>query len=121
MTMNDVKRLRNQLKGNTNISSKKLTNLVQQTVINQTQKAIENQTIPGLVTSGANVDERNRIMELTYISSLIAKKLVEKSQNKYHLCFIVNAIVNMLGLKEEDFDEFHRKFSEFQNGESNDE
>lgn len=121
VTIKDVKKLRNRLKKNGNVSQKELNGLVQQAVVNETQRAIENQTIPGLIIKDiVNSDEKKRLMEFTYLASLVAKKLAEKCSDKYYFCYVVNAIVSMLGLKEEDFDEFHKKFSEFQNGEDED-
>jgi hypothetical protein len=32
---------------------------------------------------------------------------------KQQICFIINAIVNLTGLEESDFEEFHRKFSKY--------
>jgi hypothetical protein len=119
VTIKDVKHLRDRLKKE-KISKSDLNSLIRQTVINETQQAIEKQTVPGLIVADmVNSEEKKRLMELTYFASIVAKKLTEKNSNKYHLCYVVNALVNMLGLKEEDFDEFHRKFSEFQSGESN--
>jgi predicted nucleic acid-binding protein len=123
VTIKDIKQLRTRLNKNS-ISQLELNNLVKQTVINETQVAIEKQTVPGLIaaeTMVSNFEEKKRLMELTYFASIVAKKLTEKKSNKYHLCFVVNALVNMLSLREEDFDEFHRKFSEFQEGESDNE
>jgi hypothetical protein len=117
----DVKKLRDKLKS-AKIDADKLQELLKSTVIKETQKAIETQRIPGLIIIGAEEsEEKKRIMELTYFSSVIAKKLSEKKIDKYHSCYIINAIVNMLGLTEEDFDEFHRKFSKFKEGNNGEE
>lgn len=116
VTAKDVKKLRDKLKS-AKIDSDKLQELLRSTVIRETQKAIETQKIPGLIIEGAEEsEEKKRIMELTYFSSVITKKLSEKKIDKYHSCYIINAIVNMLGLTEQDFDEFHRKFSKFKEG-----
>jgi hypothetical protein len=118
VTTKDVKKLRDKLKS-AKIDSGKLQELLRNTVIKETQKAIETQKIPGLIIEGMEEsEEKKRIMELTYFSSVIAKKLSEKKTNKYHSCYIINAIVNMLHLTEEDFDDFHKKFSKFKNGDS---
>jgi hypothetical protein len=116
VTAKDVKKLREKLK-TANLDSDKLKELLRNTVIKETQADIEAHKIPGLIISGFEEnEEKKRIMELTYFASVIAKKLSEKNIGKYHSCYIINAIVNVLGLTEEDFDEFHRKFSKFRDG-----
>ena len=121
VTAKDVKKLRDKLKS-VKIDADKLQELLRNTVIKETQQSIETKKIPGLIIDGAEEsEEKKRIMELTYFASVIAKKLSEKKIDKYHSCYIINAIVNMLGLSEEDFDEFHRKFSKFKEGNNGEE
>ena len=117
VTAKDVKKLRDKMKS-AKIDADKLGELLRLAVVKESQKEIETQKIPGQIVDGmlGNSEEKKRIMELTYFSSVIAKKLAEKKIDKYHSCYIINAIVNMLGLTEEDFDEFHRKFSKFREG-----
>jgi len=117
----DVKKLREKMK-TAKIDAEKLQELLKNTIIKETQSTLNSQKIPGLILDGIeDNEEKKRIMELTYFSSVIAKKLSEKKIDKYHSCYIINAIVNMLGLTEEDFDEFHRKFSKFRDGEDGEE
>lgn len=119
VTVKDVKKLRDGLK-NSKMDAKKLQEALRNAVIKGARESVDAQKIPGLLLDGifAESEEKKRIMELTYFASIIAKKLSEKRVGKYHSCFIINAIVNMLGLTEEDFDEFHRKFSKFREGKS---
>ena len=120
VTAKDVKKLRDKLKSS-KVDAKKLQELLRSAVVRDTKKAIESQKIPGLIVMGAeDSEEKKRIMELTYFASVIAKKLSDKKIDKYHSCYIINAIVNMLGLTEEDFDEFHKKFSRFKEGKDGD-
>ena len=118
VTAKDVKKFREKLKS-AKVDADKLQELLRKSVVKETQSAIETQKIPGLILDGMeDNEEKKRIMELTYFASVIAKKLAEKKVGKYHSCYIINAIVNMLGLTEEDFDEFHKKFSKFRDGTS---
>lgn len=119
VTARDVKKIRDKMK-NAKVDADKLQELLRQAILQETQKSVETQSIPGLIVHVNNSieEEKQRIMELTYFASLIAKKLAEKKVGKYHSCYIINAIVNMLGLTEEDFDEFHRRFARFRNGDS---
>lgn len=121
VTAKDVKKLRDKLKSS-KIDAEKLQELLRSAVVRDTKKAIESQKIPGLIVAGAeDSEEKKRIMELTYFASVIAKKLSDKKIGKYHSCYIINAIVNMLGLTEGDFDDFHKKFSRFKEGKDGDE
>lgn len=87
-------------------------------MLEETKKAFLDHKIPGLIVPGQNIpdEEKRKMMELTYFASVVAKKIGEKKINKFHSCYIINAIVNMLGLTESDFDEFHRKFSKYKDG-----
>ena len=121
VTAKDVKKLREKLK-TAKVDSAKLNELLRKAVVKETQATIETQKIPGLILDGVEEnEEKKKIMELTYFASVIAKKLAEKKVGKYHSCYIINAIINMLGLTEEDFDEFHKKFSKFRDGKTDEE
>jgi len=119
VTVKDIKKLRDKLK-NSKMDANKFQESLRKAIINGARESMDPQKIPGLLLDGifAENEEKKRIMELTYFASIIAKKLSEKKVGKYHSCFIINAIVNMLGLTEEDFDEFHKKFSRFREGKS---
>lgn len=119
VTVKDIKKLRDKLK-NSKMDAKKFQESLRKAVINGAKESMDPHKIPGLLLDGifAENEEKRKIMELTYFSSIIAKKLSEKKVDKYHSCYIINAIVNMLGLTEEDFDEFHKKFSRFREGKS---
>lgn len=117
----DVKGLKEKFKG-TKIKSDKFQELLTKKILKETQDAFENNKIPGLMTKEVitEQEEKKRIMELTYFASIMTKKLVDNNISKYHSCYVINAMVNMLGLTEEDFNEFHRKFSEFRDGKPKD-
>lgn len=118
VTADDVKKLRQKMK-KPDMAVSEIQKLVRDKVVRDTQKALSKNKIPGLVVKGDGLDkERRRIMELTYFASLISKKIVDKKIDKYHSCYIVNAIINILGLNDEDFEDFHKKFGEFRQSES---
>jgi len=102
-------------------SGKLTTDQVHDYLIKETKKVIELKKIPGLTDTEKMVDsssERKRITELTYFASLIAKKINEKNIDKYHMCYTMNTLVNLLGLTEDDFEEFYNKFSNYDDDES---
>ena len=114
ISIKDVQSLRKKIKGN-RATEEKFKKLLKDRVIEETNKALVEQKIPGVTISGQSIpeDEKKKMMELTYFASIIAKKISEKKIDKFHSCYIINAIVNMLGLTESDFDDFHRKFSKY--------
>ncbi len=118
ITAKDIRKISQKLKrSKSHANSEELQDLLKEKIIKDTQKNLDINKIPGLIIQGADdEEEKKRIMELTYFASMIAKKLSEKNIDKYYSCYIINAIVNMLGLTEENFNEFHKKFSKFKNG-----
>lgn len=113
-----VKKIKDKAKkdGSSDAEIKKKINDV---IMFQTKKAVEQNEIPGLVWSVddskpekvENTSEDKRMIELTYLASLLSKKIVEKNLNKYDSCYLINAMINLLGLSEEDFEVFYEKFS----------
>src|SRR4051812_22564839 len=86
ITARDVKKLREKIK-TAKLDADKINELLKMSIIKDTQKDIETKKIPGLVLEGIeDVEEKKRIMELTYFASMIAKKLSEKNIDKYHSC-----------------------------------
>jgi hypothetical protein len=113
----DILRLQDKLKSD-KTSDQKLRKLLAKKMAEETKTAFVNQTIPGLIVPGQNIpdEEKRKMMELTYFASVVAKKIGEKQLSKFHACYVINAMVNILGLTESDFDEFHRKFSKYKDG-----
>jgi hypothetical protein len=86
----------------------------------EAKKSIEVETVPGIITdksSEVKKETESKLIELTYLCSVIAKKIHEKELPVFYRCYIINVLVNMLGLDEGDFDTFHETFERFKNGE----
>lgn len=117
ISLKDVQILQKKTKGNKSSKSneEKFKKLLKDRVMEETRRALIEQKIPGVIVPGHLIpdNEKKRMMELTYFASIIAKKIAEKKIDKFHSCYIINAIVNMLGLSENDFDDFHKKFSKY--------
>jgi len=113
ISVNDIKYINDKIK-TLKKNPKEIQELLKDVIIEETRKDIENQKIPGLIiTEIKNSAEKKRMMELSYFSNMISQKLIEKKIDKYNLCYIINAMINILGLTEEDFDNFKKKFSQF--------
>jgi hypothetical protein len=119
ITALDIKKLKNSIKGK-HPKPSNLQELLSRKIVEETQAAFETQKIPGLMIKEVvdEQEEKKRIMELTYFASIMAKKLTDNNVDKYYACYTINALVNMLMLTEEDFNNFHKKFSKYRNGES---
>jgi hypothetical protein len=117
ISVKDMQKLRQKIKSN-KFDAIKFQNFIKKSIMEDTKQAILSKKIPGLIIPERNVSNKEKeiIMELTYFASIISKKINEKNIDKYYSCYIINAIVNMLGLTEGDFDEFHRKFSKYREG-----
>ena len=100
-----------------------LTDFMKRAIAKSMQDAFENQTVPGLIFADfvPTQEDHEKMIALTQFASLVSKKLVEKKLGKFYHCFVVNSIVNMLGLSDKDFDEFHRQFSKFEDEDGEDE
>jgi len=101
-----------------------LTDYLGMTVASQMQEAFLNRTVPGLIfdddVSEASPEDHQKMMQLAQFASLVAKKLAEKKLSKFFYCFTVHALVNMLGLSDRDFANFHRQFSELDDDDDED-
>jgi hypothetical protein len=101
-------------------SKEEAKNLLNQVIIKDAQKSIDTSAVPGLViekpSEKRQVTEK-KLVDLTYFASVISKKVTEKKMGKFDRCYLINVLVNMLGLSEEDFDRFHQTFNKFKSGE----
>jgi hypothetical protein len=94
--------------------------LLKQVIQKDAQKMAESDVVPGIVvdkTSDKRLEAEKKLVELTYFASIINKKVSEKKMEKFDKCYLINVLVNMLGLSEEDFDNFHQIFNKFKSGE----
>ena len=114
LSHNDVKNLKEKIK-NKNLSTEQ----IHSHLIEETKKIVNSKKIPGLTEKESVIelnDEKKRIRELTYFSSLISKKIIEKNLNKYYMCYVINTLINLLKLNDEDFEDFYDKFSDEDDG-----
>ncbi len=102
----------------------KFKKLLMDSLIEKTKKSVEIETPPGLIfpKKHPKKEELDKFyLELSAISQALSNQFVEKKLTKHQLCFILNALINMLGLTEEDFLNFHRRFQKYKDDEFDDE
>ena len=97
-------------------SESQIGNLLQEKILSEIQDAIQNNKIPGLITPrelakslGINKNIIETIPDLNRIVMVLVHRLSEKKYDKMSLCYLINSLVNMLGLTEEDFIKFHNQ------------
>lgn len=102
----------------------KLKQLITDALIESTRKHLSSTMPPGLILPKKNLKKEaldNYYMELSAVSQSFANKLVKQKMTKLDVCFIVNAIVNILGIGEDDFAEFHKRFQKYKDNNFDDE
>lgn len=86
-------------------------------VFGDIEKAVINNQIPGvisplgIVNSNSNTSGK-KFSDLNKYIMIIVEKLILKKYDKFSLCYIINTLVNLLGLTEKDFEQFHKKISQ---------
>lgn len=108
-------------------TEREIENLLKERIVKEIHDAIMTQKIPGLLTAqdlakeiGLSKSVVDNMPELNRLIMVIAHKLSEKKYDKMSLCYLVNSIVNLLGLTEQDFEKFHRHNSKDSETESDD-
>ncbi len=122
ITSEDFARVKKKLK-NKNLSSEDFQQMLKQKIVDDLNQNIKKCSIPGLNLQHVldEESEKKKMMELTYIATVLGKNIQEKTTDSFYKCFLINAIINVLGLTEEDFNEFHKRFSKYNDGEDSDE
>jgi hypothetical protein len=94
---------------------KEIGKILQEKIVKDIHDAIMKNKIPGLLqpqelAKEAGVDQKviDKMPELDNLSGMISHKISEKKYDKMSLCYLVNSLVNLLGLTEEDFEKFHQ-------------
>ena len=106
-------------------SESEIVSMMGETIINEIVSAVQKRKIPGILIEEKkgrkppipikNIEDLNRLV------LILGTKLPRKKYDKISLCYFINYLVGALGLKEEDFEEFHRKIRESQDEDEDDE
>lgn len=93
--------------------------LLEKIIAKDIKKNFNISDIPGIIRDEISLERQiseKKLIDLTYFASIISKKAIDKKLNKFELCYLINTMVNMMSLSEEDFNEFHKKFRDFESG-----
>ena len=94
--------------------------LLRQIIVKDAQKYFNSVSVPGIISnkvSEKKLKAEKKLIDLTYFASIVSKKMIEKNMSKFEKCYLINILVNMLNLGEDDFDNFHKIFLKFKEGE----
>jgi hypothetical protein len=98
---------------------KKFQKLLMDALVEKTRMSLENETPPGLIFPKKHpkkVQLDKFYMELSAISQALSNKFVEEKFSKHQICFILNAVINILEITEEDFVKFYERFQKYKDG-----
>jgi hypothetical protein len=84
-----------------------------------TNEEIKKGLVPGLIMSEVETPPMSihdkisdkKMIELNVLSGVFANQLVSKKLDKDEVCYTVLNLLTLLGLIDEDFKEFHRKYN----------
>ena len=97
-------------------STSELNKILRERVLGEIEEAVTRRKIPGLLSPEELAKEMgvqqhiiNNMPEMNRLIMIVGHKLAEKKYDKMSLCYFINSLVNLLGLTENDFEEFHRQ------------
>jgi hypothetical protein len=103
-------------------NEEEILNLVKTKIMREIIDATMKGTLPGIIVENA----KNQLLPVKSLESLnrmvevLSAKMKQKKFDKLSLCYFINYLVGSLGLKEEDFDEFHRRIREVRGDDDDD-
>lgn len=103
-------------------SPEKIQELLKNIFLTKTKNCVATEMPPGFIFPKKNPNKEmldKYYMELSIIAQTLSSKFVEQKLTKIQVCFIINAIVNLLGLGESDFEEFQKKFQKYKDNDYN--
>lgn len=115
LTEKEFAKLTKQFYSHANTEQEVLT-AIKNKIMKEIIDATRNGSLPGILMEEniTSVVPAHLITPLNNMVLLLSKKLKSKKINKLSLCYFISALVNNLGLVEEDFEEFYRRFRESQ-------
>lgn len=95
-------------------SQKELQKKLKEKIIEDTNKNIFSENIPGILTDKNKLFEENlKLKNYSDFAAKIVDTIKKNEIDSYHMCYIINVIINLLKLNEEDFENFNERFDKF--------
>jgi hypothetical protein len=112
----DIKKLNDRLKKDCK-DPKQFNKMLNDEISKFTQQSLKQEEIPGIIINSNNKDKTNtfitdetKLLKLNHVSSTIAKKLIDANYTKDEICYVILSMLSSLGLSDEDFRNFHKKY-----------
>jgi hypothetical protein len=93
-------------------------NMLREKILGEIHTALITGTIPGLIApqeihrhSGLDRAIVEKMPDLNRLVMVVTQKMVERKYDKMSMCYVINSMVNLLGLSEKDFEKFHQQRS----------
>jgi hypothetical protein len=86
--------------------------MMREKIMDEIHDALIERKIPGLLSpneGGMGQMVSEKIPDLNRIITVVTQKMIEKKYDKMSMCYIINSMVNLLGLSERDFEKFHQQ------------
>ena len=88
--------------------------LFQEEVLKTTKYSMNQDLIPGLIlpdqAARNELADEKKLMQLNYVASIIAKKLMDNKFSKDEICYLILTLLSSLGLNDQDFKDFNKKY-----------
>jgi hypothetical protein len=92
--------------------------LLREKITAEVNEALTSGKIPGLILpedrsqSGLDPKVLGNLPDLNRIILVVTEQLVRKQYDKMSMCYVINSMVNLLGLTAQDFEKFHQQRSD---------
>lgn len=117
----DIKKITDKIKNKSKCKSQEAFNkLLQEEIINSTKYTVNKESIPGIIcdnnkntnnTTSQYTMDNKKTLGLGILANEIAKKLSQNKYSKDEICYLILNLLGILGLTDDDFREFHRKYN----------
>jgi hypothetical protein len=115
----DIMSMMEEIKKENITSTEKINIRLREKVIEKSNESTELNNIPGLLNSPNESFEGNlKLNKCRNFANNICKEIKDNGVDNYHICFIINVLINELKLTEIDFEKFNERFEKFRNGET---
>jgi hypothetical protein len=117
----DIKKITDKIKNKnkSKIKSQEAFNqLLQEEIINSTKYSVTKESIPGIICDNKPTSDsaqytmnNKKTLGLDILANEIAKKISQNKYSKDEICYLILNLLGILGLTDDDFREFHKKYN----------
>lgn len=108
-----TKEIKKYFKGN---DTEKFQKLFIDSLVAKAKESVSKELPPGLIMPERNLKKEKLdkyYMELAAVSQTLCNKFREQKLTKDQTCFIINSMINVLGIEDSDFENFYESFQKY--------